>query len=585
MTGGSSSRPRAGAFPARAAAALAGLLAAAVLLLYAPVSTFEFTGLDDNEYVTENAHVRSGLNGPSVAWAWTAYHSGHWHPLTWLSLMLDCQLYGVEAGALHLGNAILHALGAALLFLALLRATGDLWPSLFAAALFALHPLRVESVAWVAARKDVLSGLFLMATLWAYAGYARRESVARYAAVLLAFGLGLLAKPTLAVLPCGLLLLDYWPLRRTTLPLETDVPAGLPRARSAAWLVAEKLPLLALSLLTLTQTFAAQGAAGAVAVSENLTLPVRAGNALWNYAAYLGRSFWPFDLAVFYPLKPVPASMVVLSALGLAAVTLAAWRLRRSRPWWLVGWLWFAGTLVPVSGLVQFGGQSMADRYAYLPHIGLVLALTWELAELVRRRNLPRAAVAAVAVVLLAASAARSSSQLGYWRDSVTLFEHALSVTTGNYLIHNNLGTVLEARGDKEGASRHYLEAARINPTWPEALNNAGIAHAWRGDLVRAREHFAAALRIRPAFARAENNMGTALAMQGDHDAAIEHYQRAVQLDPGYVDAHYGLADALEKRGRHGEAVEHYAVVVAARPDWPAAVQRMERARAAASEP
>lgn len=564
---------------------LCAALALLVAALYAPVRTYDFVNLDDNEYVTENTFVRSGLSVENVRWAFTAFHSGHWHPLTWLSLMLDCECFGLNAGALHLVNVLLHAGGTVLLFLWLQKASGACWRSAFAAALFALHPLRVESVAWVAARKDMLSGLFLMLTLWAYVAYARRESRWRYAWIVLWFALGLMAKPTLVIVPGALLLLDYWPLNRLRgHALSSAVTADASDQRSLLWLLAEKLPLCVLAVATLSRTLAAQQAAGAMVAGDQIPLAARLGNALWSYARYLGGTIWPFDLAVFYPLQPVGVARPLCAALGLVLVTAVVYRARGRCPYLLVGWLWFVVTLAPVSGLIQFGGQAMADRYTYIPHVGLLVAATWGLGDLLAGCSVPKALIAAGAALLLGAYAARSASQLRNWRDSVTLFEHALAVTTNNFMAHNNLGVAMQAMGRLDEAAAHYAEAVRLNPTWPEAQNNVGIAYAWRGDYLEARAHFLQALRIRPGFAGAENNLATAWAYEGNWEAAILHYSRAVELDPGYVDARYGLADALERSGRLREAAAQYARVVEARPGWQPAIDRFERVRAALRE-
>jgi tetratricopeptide (TPR) repeat protein len=315
--------------------------------------------------------------------------------------------------------------------------------------------------------------------------------------------------------------------------------------------------------------------------TEALTLPVRIGNALWNYGLYLGRTAWPFNLAGFYPLQRVPVAWSVGVCVALVLTTLLVLHERSRRPWLLVGWLWFAGTLLPVSGLIQFGGQAMADRYAFIPHIGLFIAITWEAADWMSRLTLPRELIAAFAAAVLAACAVVTSTQIGYWSDSITLFEHAVAVTSGSYFAHNNLGVALEAAGRKDEAAVHYAEAVRLNPTWPEAQNNYGIACAWRGDYAEAVQHFAEALRVRPDFVRAENNMGTALSFQGDLNGAMVHYLRAVELDPGYVEARYALADVFERRGQLDKAEEHYARVLAQRPGWPPAMERLERVRAA----
>lgn len=563
------------------AAGLALALGLAVVALYAPARHFSYIGLDDNEYVYENPAVRSGLNAGSAHWAVTAYHSGHWHPLTWLSLMADVELFGLDPGASHAVNVLLHALAVALLFLALRESTGRTGASLLAAALFALHPLRVESVAWIAARKDVLSGVFLMALLWAWARYTRRETPAGYALALAAFALALLAKPTVVIAPFALLLLDWWPLGRLPgTPGEDVAAARPPRARrGAAWLVGEKLPFFALAGATLTQTLAAQQAAGAVTTGDALTLAARAGNVLWNVVLYLAATVWPVGLGVFYPLRNATFGMVAGATALLLAITAFAFRERGDRPWLLLGWLWFLGTLAPVSGIVQFGGQSMADRYSYIPHVGLLVAVAWEAASRVPRWSMRAKTVAAL--LPLAALAAVSRAQLGYWSDSITLFTHTLAVTKGNYLIENNLGTALEAAGRPEEAARHYLEAVRLNPTWPEALNNAGIAHAWQGRLPEAADHFARALRIRPGFAKAENNLGTALSQMGDLDGALVHYQRAVELDPHYFDALSALGEIRERRGELAEAEEAYARAVDEAPGSPVARMRLDRVRAA----
>jgi tetratricopeptide (TPR) repeat protein len=576
----------------RRLAATAAALALLVVVVYAPARRFEFLHLDDNEYVTENAAVRSGLNAGSVRWAWTAYHSGHWHPLTWLSLMADVERSGVDPGAMHTTNVLLHAACAALLFLALHAATGHFGASAFAAALFALHPLRVESVAWVATRKDVLSGLFVMLLLWAWAGYARRESLTRYLLALAAFGLALLAKPTVAVVPCGLLLLDWWPLRRLPFSPPADLAAteagttsDAPATRSALWILAEKIPFFAIAALTLTQTWAAQNAAGAVTASDALTLPVRVANALWNYALYLARTAWPFDLGVFYPLAKVPPEKAVAVAVLLVLVTFAALRERQRRPWLLLGWLWFCGMLVPVSGIVQFGGQAMADRYTWLPHIGLFVAVAWEAADRVRRSTMPRFAAPAAAVGVLGAFAALTSLQLAWWSDSVRLLTRTIAVTSDNYLAHNNLGVALESLGRFEEAAPHYLEAARINPTWPEALSNSGIVLARQGRMKEALERFESAVRIRPGFAKAHNNLATALSSLGEADRAMQHFQIAVDLDAGYVDARVALAQVLERKGRTDEAGKHYAIAASQAPGVPVIQEALARVRGQAGTP
>lgn len=558
--------------PRRSSWLIAVALGLAVAAVYGPVAEFGYVDLDDNEYVFENRLVQSGWTSESVRWAWTAYHSGHWHPLTWLSLMLDFELFGASPAAAHGVNVGLHALGVMLLFGWLQRATGRVWVSAFVAACFALHPLRVESVAWIAARKDVLSGCLLMLTLSAYVAYAQRGGLLHYVGVVLAYGLGLLAKPTLAVVPFGLLLLDVWPLRRID-------PARIV-SRQGGLLAAEKLPLLVLAAATLRQTAAAQQAAGAWA---DATVPFgeRLANALCSYVAYLGKTLWPSDLAVFYPLVPVPTSHAIASAALLGLLTLVVVGLGRRYPAAFVGWAWYVGTAVPVIGLVQFGGQAMADRYTYIPHIGLLAGGAFAVAEWLEVRRVPRWGASLVALLVLVALATVSRQQLAHWRDSRTLFERALQVTESNYMAHNNLGVFLERHGETDLAAYHYEQAVRANPTWPDALLNYGNTFAWRGQYAAAAQQYQAALTLRPNFATAENNLATALAYQGDLVGAVPHYERAVALRPDYFDARYALADAYERLGRYADAYPHYEWIVAARPDWPPGQAAWQRTRAA----
>lgn len=572
--------------------AIATTLAGIVALLYAPVRSFDYVNLDDSEYVYENARVLAGWTRESVRWAWTAHHSGHWHPLTWLSLMLDVELFGPDPGAAHLVNVGLHAAGAVLFFLWLRAATGDVWCSAFVAAWFAVHPLRVESVAWITARKDVLSGLFLMSAMCLYVAYARRPTALRYVAVLAAFASGLLAKPTLATLPIGLLLFDIWPLR--SIGPQTSV-------KELAVRVAEKVPLCALAAGTLAQTMQSQEAARATVSSDILPLADRIANAATSYVTYASKTLWPVDLAVFYPFQAVAPATAVVSIVLLGLVTGAAivaaprargsghevWprgggaSLLRRCDYRLVGWLWFCGTLVPVSGIIQFGGQSLADRYSYIPHIGLLVALSWSMARIAKQLAVPRSVQALLATAVLGGYGWIAAQQIAHWQNSFTLFERALAVTSDNFMAHNNLGVAWERAGDLERAAHHYAQAVRANPTWPDARNNYGNTFAWRGDYAQARIQYAAALERRPDFALAENNLGAAYAREGDFAAALHHFGRAVAIDPDYVDARFALASVLESFSRWDEAEEHLAKVVAAQPDSREAVMALERVRQA----
>ena len=422
-------------------------LLAAVLILYGRVTGHAFINLDDDEYITQNSRVLDGLTWQGVRWAFTTTSCGNWHPLTWLSHMLDAELYGDRPGGHHLTSVLLHALNAALLFLALLRLTQDLWPSAAVAAFFAVHPLRVESVAWAAERKDVLSGLFFLLTLLAYADYARRRTRGRYSLVFASLALGLMAKPMAVTAPFVLLLLDVWPLGR--LRLVRGPQQGKPLAGPA---FLEKLPLVALSAASCTVTLLAQRRGGAVSSLREVPFGARIANAAVSYFSYLRKMFWPHDLAVFYPHPAVvstgtSAATAVALSLLLLVVSILSLRAVRRRPYVLVGWLWYVGTLLPVIGLVQVGRQSMADRYTYVPMIGVLLVLAWGARDLVGRHPRMRALVVGAGAVALAGSMAATWAQLGYWRDGIVLYQRALEVTTGDSVIHTNLGATLADRG------------------------------------------------------------------------------------------------------------------------------------------
>ena len=521
-------------------AAVCGFLLLAVALVFGQTVGHEFVNYDDDEYVVENPQVTRGLTASGIVWAFTTVHNSNWHPLTSLSHMLDCQLYGLRAGGHHLTSILFHAAVAILLFLVLLRITGDLWPSAFVAAVFAIHPLRAESVAWVAERKDVLSGLFFMLTLWAYAGYARRPfSLGRYLTVVLLFALGLMAKPMLVTLPFVLLLLDYWPLGRL----------GLPAAGISRRVVVEKLPLLALTAASCVATFIAQDKA--VVAIDVIPLPSRIANALVSYVAYIGELFYPIGLAVLYPYPEsgLPIWKVAASTVALAGISTAALVWRRRFPYLFVGWFWYVGMLVPVIGLVQVGLQSMADRYTYLPQIGLCIAVTWGVAQLAaswRHRFRVYGAVSALAVLVLMGLAWRQTS---YWRDSETLWTHTLACTARNFLSHNNLGLVLAERGKVDEAIAHFQKAVELKPGYADAHQNLGVALAGRGQFDAAIPHYRKALELKPDYPDiTHNNLGIALARRGQFDAAIAHFQKALELKPDYADARNNLDLALRLR-------------------------------------
>jgi Tfp pilus assembly protein PilF len=528
--------------PARTRLWLGLTLAAAAALLYLPTLGHAFLNYDDDLYLTRNPHLRLGLSRAGLAWAFTTGYGANWFPLTWLSWLIDYAIWGLDPRGFHLTNLLLHAASTAILFGVLARMTGATLRSAFVAGVFALHPVHVESVAWAAVRKDVLSGLFWMLTLWAYARYAERPSARRYLPVAGGLALGLMAKPMLVTLPFVLLLLDYWPLRR------------LPPVRAA---VVEKVPLLVLSLLGSVVTYRVQHAAGAVAAAGEYPAPVRVLNALLAYATYLRQAFWPSDLAVFYPHRgaDMPRAAALAAAVLLLSITAAALKLRARRPYLLVGWLWFVGTLVPVIGLVQVGSQAHADRYLYLPLIGLSIAAAWSVTELVGRYG--RRAPLALGAAALAALAFVSVRQVARWRDSVTLFAHAVGVTRDNAVARLNLGLALADRAEHPEARRQLEEAIRLHPGSAEAHGALGEVLARGGRREEAIARFRTALRLDPSLSRVHNGFGRVLLEGGEAEEAAVHFREAVRLDPSYAEAHSNLGVALIRAGSFAEAVEH----------------------------
>ncbi|MBI5382628.1 MAG: tetratricopeptide repeat protein [Opitutae bacterium] len=539
------------------------------LVLFSRATRNDFVNYDDPDYVTKNEHVQAGLTAATVRWAFTEGHASNWHPLTWLSHALDRELFGKNAAGHHATSVLWHACGALLAFLALRRLTGAFWASAFCAALFAWHPLRVESVAWVAERKDVLSGFFWWLTLWAYAVYAerRRTAAARawlaYTGALVACALGLMAKPMLVTLPCVLLLLDVWPLRRCG-------PSAPPAAPAPGWrplpgLLFEKVPFFALAAASCWVTYQVQKQGGSVSMA--LGLGDRLANAVVALARYLGKFLWPADLAVLYPHPGTWPGGAVLGALLLAtAITaLALWQWRR-RPWIIVGWLWFVGTLVPVIGLVQVGLQSMADRYTYLPIVGVQLALIWTLSELGARPAWRPLFVSGAAIVLLGCSV-RTWSQQALWQDSTTLFEHTAAVTAKNYLAYNNLGTHLMEQQRIDEAIEQYRRSLAINPAYEEAHSNLGHALAEKGLQREAVAEYRLALRTRPDLVETHNNLGNALSDLGQLDEAIAEYEFVLARQPRHVEALNNYGVALAMKGQTAAAIERIQAALALAPD------------------
>ena len=561
-------------------------LIAANLIVYASVWHHGFVNYDDDDYVTANPVVLRGLTWHGVAWAFTTEHAVNWHPLTWLSHMLDVQLFGLDPGPHHLTNLLFHIANTLLLFGLLHRMTGALGRSAFVAGLFAVHPLHVESVAWVAERKDVLSTLFWMLTLWAYVEYVkrpdlRRSDLRRYGAVLLFFALGLMAKQMLVTLPFVLLLLDFWPLGRVVIGPNPARGRALSRDgwATAIRLVWEKLPLLALSIASSVATFVIHQRGGAVIILSAIPLKLRVENALVSYVAYIGKMLWPARLAVFYPYpQSLPAWLVAGAFLALVGISLAVIRAGPRHPYLPVGWFWYLGTLVPVIGLIQVGDQAMADRYTYIPLIGLFIIVAWGVPDLLlrwplRRIVLPspfltRIALPAAASAVILACAITAKGQFQYWEDSTTLWTHALAVTTRNNIAHNNLGASLADQGKTDEAIAHYSEALRIKSDYADAHNNLGVALADEGKLDEAIAHYFEALRIRPDYADAHSNLGIALANEGKLDEAIAQFAEALRINPDSAKAHNNLGVALASQGKLDEAIAHFNEALRINPDY-----------------
>lgn len=566
------------------------LLIAATAASYGRVLNYDFVGFDDPDYVTENPVVRDGLTGEGVGWALTTGHSANWHPLTWLSHMLDVQLFGLNAAGHHLSSILLHALNALLIFGILQTMTRAAWPSAFVAALFALHPLHVESVAWISERKDVLSTCFGLLCIWAYGIYARRGGTWRYLVTMALLALGLMAKPMLVTLPCVLLLLDFWPLRRVRLRGDDDAEQVSARsttnklpvcaAQPLRWILIEKLPLLCLSIASSVATFLVQRGAGATQSHESLTFALRCANAVVSYVRYIGKMFWPADLTLIYPHPNLPggvpwtAGQIAAAAVILLLITaITIWARRRA--YLLVGWLWFLGTLVPVIGIVQVGGQAMADRYTYLPMIGLFIMLAFAAADLVGRWKLPTAAVWSAALAILVACGIGTSIQAHHWRNWRTLYERNLEVAPNAVVVQYNMGRELQKRGEMGLSKRHYEETLRLNPEHVDARNNLALMLMDQGRIDAALEHYRKALEVRRDHAGTHSNLGAAYLTLGQPAKAEVHFRKALASDPQLVPALLNYGALLANAGKIDAAIELYARALRVTPDHPGANMSM----------
>ncbi len=572
-----------------------------VLWTFLPAIDGEFVVYDDPDYVSANLQVQRGLTWANVNWAFSSFEAANWHPLTWLSHMLDCQIYGLAPWGHHLTSLLLHALNTLLAYVVLRRMTGATGRAFIVALLFGLHPLRVESVAWVAERKDVLSTFFWLLTLWAYAKYVEtcagqdpkpklpagssgdqgrvtagtraasasaspklasrhvlpvgRLAWLYYGLALAFFVLGLMSKPMLVTVPCVMLLLDYWPLRRWP-------------QRSARALILEKGPFLVVAILSSAATWAVQQRGGAIVAG--LPLLARVENVVAAYCRYLGKLFCPIDLAAFYPpVSHGSGATVLLACLLLLVLSALAIAYRRRYPYCLLGWLWFLGTLVPVIGLIPAGEQSMADRYSYVPSIGIILVVVWGAYDLTKRWRYQTMAAAIATAGAACLCLVLTRAQIGYWKDTETLFRHALRVTKHNYVAHNNLGTALDQQGRWDEALREFRLALQAKPDYPEALNNLGVALDRQGHVDEAIAQLRKTLSLRPRYAVAHYNLGVALQEQGHLDEAIAQYQEALRLKPLYADAHCNLGLALQHKGDLDGAIAQFQAILKFQPNSP----------------
>ncbi|MGA2787668.1 MAG: tetratricopeptide repeat protein [Verrucomicrobiota bacterium] len=558
---------------------MALLLALVTIGLYWPATRCDFINYDDNIYVTENPHVQGGLNWEGVKWAFgNTGQAAYWAPMMWLSHLLACQLFGLNPWGHHLINVLLHAANTALVFVLLRGLTGATWRSLVVAALFGWHPLRVESVAWVTERKDVLSTCFGLLALIFYARYAQNKatlnslakrsdakmaqhSTLNYILALFCFALGLMSKPMLVTWPFVMLLLDYWPLQR--------VAGDGWRVAAVRHLALEKLPFFGLAAVMAVVTFLTQKHGGVVAPVESLPLGARGENALISYCRYFEKLFWPVDLAVFYPHPGYwPVAQVLLAGGLMLAITVWFILARRRYPFLLMGWLWFCGTMVPVIQLVQSGGQAMADRFTYVPSLGVLVLAIWGVYELIRRWQYHEQVLSVAAGLAIILCLGLTRQQLGYWRNSETLFRHALAVTKNNYLAHKALGVVLGLKGQTDEAIDQFQEAILLAPDYTEAHYSLGIALDRKGQTDEAIKQFQEAVRLKPDYAEAHFSLGTGLGMKGQIDDAIKQFQEAIRLKPDYGEAHYNLGTAFGMKGQTDEAIKEFQEVIRLNPDY-----------------
>lgn len=568
------------------------------LIAFGRILGNDFINFDDNKYITENNHIKDGINAKSIKWAFTTSYFSYWHPLTWLSIMLNWSLFGANASGHHLVSLLWHIGSAILLFLFLSKTTGSLWPSAFVAALFALHPLRVESVAWATECKDVLSMFFGMATLYAYAYYAEKPQISKYFLCLLLFALALMSKPMLVTLPFIMLLLDYWPLGRwqkALNPVNIPVPVNVKsvkkkkrhkhavptekklsmHVKKRTYLIGnllwEKVPFFFLALVLSIGLIGQQQSVGGIASLQQIPFSDRIMNTIVSYVAYLGKTFWPVDLAVFYPYKhSFPIGQVLGASLLLLGISIIVVYLARRTPFLTVGWFWYLGVLFPVNGLINVHptAPAMADRFTYLPSIGIAIMLTWGVIYLLPKEKL-RKIIIIPAMMILAALTFLTWQQCSYWKNSISLFNHTLRSTKNNYLAHTNLGVALDAEGKNDQALAHYLSALKINPLYDKAHYNLAMAFKEQGNIEASFKHFQETLLSNPNFPDAHNNIGIILEKYfKKYDEAIYHYEQELKIVPNNPGTHFNLGIALAIKGNLKEAAEHFRRAIDLKPDY-----------------
>ena len=580
-------------------------LIVASCIAFGRIAGNDFINFDDNGYVTENNDVQSGFNPGSIKWAFTAVVVGNWHPLTVLSHMLDWSLFGANASGHHLISLLLHIGTVLLLFLFLNKTTKNIWPSAFAAAFFALHPLRVESVAWVAERKDVLSMFFGMASIYAYVFYTEKHGLSKYLLCLILFALALMSKPMLVTLPFVLMLLDYWPLGRwqkkmITPPIEAKPSNTLESHKkkkkqlkaeesaknksnvcvsgckeskeTIARLFMEKIPFLLLAFAFCMVTLWAQNTGGAMSSLQKAKFAERLSNALVSYVAYLGKIIWPVDLAFFYPYEySLPGWEVVVCAFLLAIISVAVICYLKKAAFLFVGWFWYLGALVPVVGFIQVGGQAMADRYTYLSSAGIAIMVAWGIPSLIRNEGVRKKILFPAGVAFLAILSVLTWQQCGYWKNSITLYSHALQVTKNNFLAHINLGTALSDEGKMKDSIDHYNEGIRIKPVYATAYYSRGLAYFRLRQYQRAIEDYNEALRLKPDYVFAYNNRGSAYFCLGQYQLAVEDFNKAIRMKPDYAAAYNNRGNAYSNQGQYQLALEDFNEAIRMKPNYTAA--------------